>query len=226
MKFLLFWALLPLSSFAQALEVSLLTPEGPRVLKSWTVDGLKKLSRGGMIPAEGLVFEESTRNLDLNARAEIDLITLHGSDGKVARIPRFMIWKGSLKLRLGQGGKLQSRASEAPPLIPSGFFAVEDIRKIELSRASTLYPGTRLQVRTNPAASRGEKLFTQSCMACHSLRETPKLEATLLNESYLRDFSKNHRPTGGIVLDARALRGLVAYREALASGKISVNSSR
>jgi len=111
-------------------------------------------------------------------------------------------------------------------MVPPGFFSVDGIERIELSRASVLYPGTRLMVRTNPAATRGEKLFTQSCMACHSLENAPKLEATLLAEGYLKAFDQNHAPTVKAGLDSRALRGLLAYREALASEKNSVNSPK
>ena len=184
------------------------------------------MAKAGGISAQSLIFDESTQGLDLNVRADIDLVTLYAKKNRVARIPRFMIWRGNLKLGLSKTGELNSRATATPPLVPQGFYTLEGIEKIELSRASALYPNTQLLVRTNPAASRGEKLFTQSCMACHSLSQVPQIQATLLNETYLKDFRRVHKPTQGAPLDSRALRGLVAYREALASEKISVNSSK
>ena len=222
----MFWAFLmiPMTSFA--LEVTLLTTSGPKTLKTWSESALRSVVKRGSISAQELIFDQSTQGLDLNVRADIDLVTLYGKKNRVARIPRFMIWRGNLKLDLSREGELRSRANATPPLVPLDFFSVEGIERIELGRASTLYPSTKLLVRTNPAASRGEKLFTQSCMACHSLGQIPRIEATLLNESYLKDFKRGHRPTGGVALDARAFRGLVAYREALASEKISVNSSK
>jgi len=211
---------------AQALEVSLLTAEGPKVLKTWSSDQMKKAAKKGKISAQTLIFEQSTDGLDLNVRADIDLVTLHGKSGRISRVPRFMIWRDLLKLKLQADGSLSSRASNAPVMVPVDFFRVDQIERIELGRASVLYPGTRLSVRTNPAASRGEKMFTQSCMACHSLQNTPKIEATLLAEAYLKDFRSKHPATTGFELGTRALRGLLAYREALASEKSSVKSQK
>ena len=226
MPFLTILALFFAAENARALEVGILTPQGPRVLRQWSGDELKKMSRNGVLSSQELVFDRSTADLDLNVRADVDLVSLYGEGGRVARVPRFMIWRGSLRFRVSGDGALRSGISGNPLLVPEAFFFLEGIRRIELSRASNLYPGTKLQVRTNPAASRGEKIFTQSCMACHSLERSPKIEPTLLNESFLRGFAVRHRPTGGMVLDQRALRGLLAYREALASEKSVVNSSK
>jgi hypothetical protein len=226
MVFLLWFALLAGAGPANALEVTLLTPQGSKSLRKWTSAELKKFSKAGRISAQELVFDESAKNLDLNDRADIDLVTLYGNQQRIARVPRFMIWRGSLQFRLGSDGTLSARASNNPLLVPQDFFNVNGIRRIELSRASSTYPGTRLQVRTNPAASRGEKLYTHSCMACHSLDSAPQIEVSRLNDAYLRSFSGKHRATGKLALDSRTLRGLVAYREALASEKNGVSSSK
>jgi hypothetical protein len=226
MVFLLWIALLAGSASAQALEVTLLTPQGSKLLKKWSSGDLKRVSKAGQLSAQELVFEDSTKDLDLNERADIDLVTLYGNQQRIARVPRFMIWRGSLKFRLGSDGSLSARASNNPLLVPKDFFNVSGIRRIELSRASSTYPGTRLQVRTNPAASRGEKLYTHSCMACHSLDSAPQIEVSRLNDSYLRSFSSKHRATDRLSLDSRTLRGLVAYREALASEKNGVSSAK
>jgi hypothetical protein len=226
MLLLLFSLLVGPAFSAGSLEVSILTTSGPKVLRSWGGEDLKKISKGGMVSAQDLIFEKSTQNLDLNDKADVDLATIYGPGGRISRVPRFMIWRGSLRFRLEKDGSLSSVASSAPGMVPADFFKVRGIERIELSRASVLYPGTRLSVRTNPAASRGEKIFTQGCMACHSLTQTPKIEATLLNEVYLRQFATKHQPTQGYSLDSRALRGLLAYREALASEKNSVKSPK
>jgi hypothetical protein len=227
MIILLFLGALLCGSYANALEVSLLTAQGPKVLKKWSVAEVKRiLSSSQNGASQALIFDSSTQDLELNVRADIDLITLYGSKGQVVRVPRFMVWRGNLKLMVGRDGSLSSRATDNPLLLPKPFFSVDQIERIELSRASTIYPGTKLQVRTNPAATRGEKLFTQSCMACHGLQRIPHLEATLLAEKDLRNFPAKHQATGQMVLDSRALRGLLAYREALASEKNSVNSQK
>jgi hypothetical protein len=226
MVFLVWIALLAGATHANALEVTLLTPQGSKSLKKWSLPELKRLSRSGALSAQELVFDESAKDLDLNERADIDLVTLYGNQQRIARVPRFMIWRGSLKLKLATDGTVSARASNNPLLVPQDFFNVSGIRRIELSRASSTYPGTRLQVRTNPAASRGEKLFTHSCMACHSLDSAPRIEVSRLNDSYLRSFPSKHRATAKLNLDPRTLRGLIAYREALASEKNGVSSSK
>ncbi len=214
------------AAWAADLEVGILTTTGPKPLRQWSVPELKKIARGGSVSAQDLIFEKSTETLDLNDKADVDLLTLYGKGGRISRVPRFMVWRGALRFRLERDGSLASTASFGPTMVPMDFFRVQGLEKIELSRASVLYPGTRLSIRTNPAASRGEKMFTQACMACHSLGAAPKIEATLLNEDYLKDFARKHRPTAGFVLDPRALRGLLAYREALASEKTGVKSPK
>ena len=211
---------------ANALEVSLLTPQGQKVLKTWSGVQLQSMAKRSLVSAQNLIFETSAQDLDLNVRADIDLVTLYGAKNRIARVPRYMIWRGSLKFFLNSDGTLRSQAGSFPPMVPKDFFSVDEIYKIELSRASVLYPGTKLSVRTNPAATRGEKLFTQSCMACHSLSNTPKLEVPRLSEAYLVGFQGKHKPTGKMGIDPRALRGLLAYREALASEKNSVSSAK
>jgi hypothetical protein len=211
---------------AGKIEVSLMTASGPKMLRSWEQEELIHASKKGTVSAQDLIFEKSTNSLELNEKADVDLVTLYGKDGRISRVPRFMIWRGSLRFRLDKDGSISSRATSAPGMLPAGFFKVQEIQRIELSRATALYPGTRLNIRTNPAASRGEKMFTQACMACHSLSPVPKIEIEGLNENYLRQFSTKHRPTAGFVLDARAVRGLLAYREALASEKTSVKSPK
>lgn len=200
---------------ARAIEVTLLTQSGPKVLRSWSEEELKKLSeKHGSVSAQKLIIDESTKSLELNDRADIDVISIFGTGGTV-RVPRFMVWRGSLKFQIEQG-RLNSNGEPNRLLVPAEIFKIKDIKKIELSRASTLYPGTRLTIRTNPAASRGEKLYTQSCLACHSTGFAAALPANSLTNSTLENFSQEHK-RWNLSLDPRALRGLVAYRDALAS---------
>ena len=202
---------------ARALDVVFLTPKGPSLLKTWTAEELGQLSKRGKITGQNLIIEESTRSLDLNSRAEIDLVTIYGS-GKIARIPRFMIWRDFIKLRWDPGRKaISANATSASRLVvPKEVFNVSDIQKIELAKHSLIYPGTELRIRTNPAASRGEKLFTQSCLACHSLPQAKAVGPAQLTENNLNHFTEHHR-SAGVDLDSRGIRGLIAYSQALAS---------
>ena len=199
---------------AYALDVTLLTQQGSKVVRTWSADELKQISsKHGEISAQKLILDESTKNLDLNDRANIDLVTIYGSD-RIARVPRFMIWRGDLKLEREKDGSIHCKGQSNRLLVPSSVFSVSKISKIELSRASLVYPGIQLTLRTNPAASRGEKLFTQSCLACHGLPGAVGLKIEELTNQKIDNFSTIHKKAG-IVLDEKAARGLIAYRDAL-----------
>ena len=122
MPFTVLMALFSLITPAHALDVSFLTQQGPLNLKTWTDADLKKLSKkNGEISAQKLIFDESTQTLDLNDRADVDLITLYGED-RMARVPRFMVWRGFLKFNLSKDGSLNSRGDSNRLLVPSSLF--------------------------------------------------------------------------------------------------------
>jgi mono/diheme cytochrome c family protein len=210
---------------AGKVSVAILTQDGPKVLKEWSAPELRALSgRKGEISAQKLIIDESTKSLELTARADVDLVTFYaGKNEMVARVPRFLIWRGFLKLFWDK--KTSSLRMAAIPnrlLVPLQALAFANITKIELAEHSGVYPGTALHLRTNPAASRGEKLFTQSCLACHSLPSHRPIALTVLSTNTLEKFTQLHHAYPGFQIDARDIRGLVAYREALDSEKNEV----
>ena len=197
---------------AHALDVNYLTHGGSLPLKTWTAGDLKTLAkRNGEISSQKLLIDESAAKLDLNDRADIDLVTIVGDH--TARVPRFMVWREYLKFKLNHDGTLSSSAVSNRLLVPTSLFSVSKITKIELGRANLLFPEIELHLRTNPAASRGEKLYAQSCLACHGL-SAKALKVTSIADEQLKSFSTTHLKFG-ITLDPKALRGLVAYRDAL-----------
>lgn len=221
MRFVLVLGLLVLTTQVWALDVNLVTHSGARTLRTWSNEELKKFAaKNGEISAQKMLIDESTKNLELNDRADVDLITLYGANGKMARIPRFMIWKGAIKFRF-KDGELSSKGESSRLLVPAQIFSLEKISKIELSRSAIVYPGSHLTLRTNPAASRGEKLYTQSCLACHSLPSFPKLPISALAGISTDRFSKNHH-TWSLTLDSKAIRGLNAYSDSFATAKTEV----
>ena len=113
-------------------------------------------------------------------------------------------------------------------LIPASYFDSENIRKIELSDHLTVYPQTKLLLRTNPAASRGEKLFTQSCMACHSVSTAGaiSLDPATLSHERLHNFDSIHSRWSSMKIDSKGIRGLVEYSEALSIQKIEVKTKK
>jgi hypothetical protein len=210
-----------ISVHAEAMDVNFLTPSGSVPLKTWTSGELKAIAKpGGQISAQKLLIDESAAKLDVNERADIDLVTLTGDH--VVRVPRFMVWREYLKFKLNKDGSLSSSAVSNRLLVPTSLFSVSKITKIELGRASLLYPAIELHARTNPAASRGEKLFAQSCLACHGLSASP-LQISALSDDRLKSFSAAHQKFG-IALDAKAFRGIVAYRDALVLEQSQVKS--
>lgn len=226
-----FFALFVMSPAAHALDVVFLTQQGPsvstRVLKSWTPEQLTQLAKGGSISSQKMIIEDSAASLELNDLADVDLITLYG-EKEVARVPRFLLWRGLLKLEWNKKTKSLDSRGDVQKLIPDRLlipaeaFRVKNIQKIELAQHSWVYPGTRLMLRTNPAASRGEKLFTQSCLACHSLPNAKNLRPAQLHPEVLKAFSSQHKAFPILSLDARAIRGLEAYRDALVTDKTVV----
>ena len=101
------------------------------------------------------------------------------------------------------------------------YFDANNIRKIELTDHLFSYPQTKLKIRTNPAASRGEKIFTQNCLACHSVStyHSPNLNPASLTAQKLNLFGSIHKRGPELKLDARSERGLIEYSEALAAEK-------
>ncbi len=223
-------------SSSKTIDVAFMTQQGPRILKTWTAEDLQKLSgiKGGKISVQELLFEDSSTSLGLNDRAGIDLVTIH-ADAKIIRVPRFMIWRGFFQFRfnaktgeLSSGLKSKAALEQGRILLPAWYFDTNGIRKIELSDRKLTYPNTHLKIRTNPAASRGEKTFTQNCMACHSIPSSgaPVLQPTALNGDRLKAFEVIHKKWPEIKLDSRYIRGLIEYSEALAFEKNEVKPKK
>ena len=208
------------------IDVVFLTQSGSRILKSWSNDEIQKWisnshAKSSEVSAQKFLFEDSTTVLDLNDRASIDLVTIT-TDSKTIRVPRFMIWRGFFQFKWdSKSGELSSRVKNIEKgriLVPSWYFEASHIRKIELSDHLVSYPQTKLKIRTNPAASRGEKIFTQNCLACHSVTTygSPSLNPTALNKARLNSFNNIHKKWPELQLDSRSERGLIEYSEALA----------
>ena len=227
MKSLVFFCLVlqaNLSNAAQkTVDVVFLTQSGSRVLKSWSNEDLHKFAGGNHseVSAQKFLFEDSTANLELNDRASIDLVTIT-TDTKTIRVPRFLIWRGFFQFKWdSKTGELSSKLKNVEKgriLVPAWYFDASNIMKIELSDHLFSYPQTKLIIRTNPAASRGEKLFIQNCLACHSVSTygSPSLNPAVLSKEKLNSFSVIHKKWPELKLDGRNERGLIEYSEALA----------
>lgn len=214
------------------IDVVFLTQNGSRTLKSWTAEEIQKFAgKRAEISAQKFLFEVSTSSLVLNDLASIDLVTIT-TDSKTIRVPRFLIWRGFFQFKWdSKTGVLSSRLKSVESgriLVPSWYFEASNIQKIELSDHHISYPQTSLKIRTNPAASRGEKVFTQNCLACHSVSTygSPKLNAAGLSKEKLATFSVIHKKWPELKLDARSERGLIEYSEALALEQNEVKTKK
>ncbi len=234
--FCLFFGLNSASAAPKTIDVVFLTQSGPRLLKSWTGDELHRFpgNKKGTIAAQTFLFEDSSNSLELNDRASIDLVTIITAN-KTIRIPRFMIWRGFFQFKfnsktgeLSSGLKSKSSLEQGRILLPAWYFDAVGIQRIELSDRTLSYPQTKLKIRTNPAASRGEKTFTQNCLACHSVPSfgAPSLQPTALNAERLKSFESIHKKWPEIKLDGRVIRGLIEYSEALAFEKNEVKPKK
>lgn len=204
------------------IDVVFLTQNASRVLKSWTNEEIQKFTaKRSDLSAQKFLFENSASVLPLNDLASIDLVTIT-TDSKTIRVPRFLIWRGFFQFKWNsKTGELSSRLKNVESgriLVPNWYFDVNNIRKIELSDHHVSYPQTSLKIRTNPAASRGEKVFIQNCLACHSVSTygSPKLNPAALSKERLTAFATIHKKWPELKLDARSERGLIEYSEAIA----------
>ena len=228
----------PTIAATKVVSVVFLTQSGSRVLKSWTPEEIQKFTDGkhAAISAQKFLFEDSANSLELNDRASIDLVTIT-TDQKIIRVPRFLIWRGFFQFMWdSKAGELSSQlkstslknVEKGRILLPSWYFDSTHIRKIEFSKHQFIYPLTKLKIRTNPAASRGEKIFTQNCLACHSVSTygSPSLNPTTLTSERLHSFGTIHKRWMELKLDARSERGLIEYSEALALEQNEVKTKK
>jgi hypothetical protein len=196
-------------------------------------------------------IEKALSGLTPENRAHIDLVVLEGSSGTKALIPRAMITKYPVLLALQNSGpdspkslnasdasaNFQSRGpvysvvpwSTKPKILEEGLplenYFVSNLEKIEFTSYSDRFSGLFLKRRTDPSAMRGEKLFVQNCVSCHTdgdakvyqfgqagsaaSTEHPAMKAALrLSErdkkslvSYLNAYkAENPQPTAGAAL--------------------------
>jgi len=230
--FCLFSGLTEVSAAPKTVDVAFLTHSGSRNLKSWDDASIESFAgkKTSSIRAQEFLFDESAKTLGLNDLASIDLVTII-TDSKTIRVPRFLIWRGFFHFKWNPKTKILSshlknnqQMEQGRIILPSWYFEADAIRKIELSDHQFTYPNTKLNIRTNPAASRGEKVFTQNCLACHAVTTygSPVLSPIGLNAEKLATFGKIHQKWPDLKLDPRLQRGLIEYSEALAFEKNDV----
>ena len=197
-----------------------------QALQKWTSDDISQLKRtvsrekdlqsGKMVKWEGVLLsqliEKTLEKLPLENRAQVDLVILKGKQGESASIPRAFVTKYPLMLayRWEESNELKSSSfhtvvpwSTKPKVLneelPLESYFLSDVTKIELTNYREKYGPLFLKRRTDPSAMRGEKLFVQNCVCCHSVGRAPAMNR-IVEENLAKKFATQGHPTMAVSL--------------------------
>ena len=179
-----------LKSFS-LLEVRNLGP-AKTLLESWPGNLM-----GGQTPQSGRkqewkgvllsdVIQSALDGMLVEERAQVDLIVLHSSTGDArALIPRALLKKFPFLMAWSREGRALGALTAIPPQssqariqaegAPLESFFLENVGRIELASSRERFSSSILRRRTDPIAVRGEKVFLNSCLACHESGRAPLL---------------------------------------------------
>ena len=157
------------------------------------IKALKWLSRQGYRQHLSLkkLVEQATSGMSGDENAGIDLLIVEGAGGKKAFVPRHVLQRYDLflakpNLETAVGLDIVVPRKVFPKIssehLPLDSYMLESVTAIELTNYKTHYGPYILKKRSDPAAARGEKLFLQTCLGCHSVHnkvETASLKAKL-----------------------------------------------
>lgn len=177
------------NAFANAepysMRVSWVSNQGVRELKSWTLKEINQLKSTTYQEWKGVLLaplmDQALIGLSIEERAQIDLVILKNSMGAQIQFPRAFTTKYPVLLAYQKQGKPLNSAEVLQSLIlnpshakatrenlPLESFFLKGLHSIEFSNYREKYSGVFLKLRTDPLALRGEKIFLQNCLACHS----------------------------------------------------------
>jgi hypothetical protein len=219
-----------------------------RVLKDFSLEELEKrkfaslteldpLSKDGNESAkfQGVslanLVEETTKTLSAAERSTTDLVVLKTRDGKEVVMPKAFLQKyPQIQLAFKKNGA--ALGVDAPRVVLPATsnkkitgenillepLYVSALSEITLTSYEKRYGAFLLKRRTDPAAMRGEKLFLQNCVSCHS---QPQITlATLASTEKVEMVAKGlHPDLPGIhnfktLFNKKTTRSLASYLEA------------
>ena len=186
------------------------------------------------------VLDKALASLPPETKAQVDLVVLKTESGAQALIPRSVITKFPLMIATERESKAlnglqlvipwSSKPKIAEESLPLETYFVAGITQLELANYKSRYASLYLKRRTDPSAMRGEKIFVQNCMGCHSgdggggvkPRTGPGHFASVAdvkNEAKVRSLaSSGHPPVkGNPKLSERDQRALMSYLDAYRS---------
>lgn len=203
-------------------------------LKTWTRSELsrmhqvvgkeKDLATGKTERWEGVLLsglvDKMMTELPIEKSSQIDLVILRNGGGKSAFLPRAFISKYPVLLALNgtsPGSKFfhsvvpwTSKPKILTEDLPLETYFLSDVVAVELSNYREQFSPFFLRRRTDPSAMRGEKLFIQNCVGCHSQPDSQVLE------TQLDRFSGQGHPVGsfGNKLTERDRKSVIRYLQA------------
>ena len=178
---------------------------------------------GEMVTWEGISFnwllDHAIESLSVSDKASIDLIILIGKDGQRAILPRGLLSQVPMILALHRSGKdigergpvysVLSWSTKSKALVdplPLEKYFVSKVQEVELTNSKLFYGPFFMAKRSDPRAVRGERLFVQSCLACHDKGQRDKdFPLTLVS-------GVAHKPVSGLPkFEERDMASLKAY---------------
>ncbi|MBC7690736.1 MAG: cytochrome c [Methylotenera sp.] len=214
-----------------------------KALKSWSfqeaMSGTQQLTSQEKDPLTGKVsqfkgpslsalVDAALKSLTPGEKAQIDLVILKSSTGAQALIPRAFVVKYPLYLAtsrdlksLGSHGPFYSVApwTSNSAIKKEGMslesLFVPQISQIEFANYRERYSSLYLKRRADPAAMRGEKLFVQNCLSCHTSGPGASV-ADLSEVQKTRALATSGHPRikGAPQLGEKDVRSLTSYLEA------------
>ncbi|MCM0605551.1 MAG: hypothetical protein KA715_05625 [Xanthomonadaceae bacterium] len=168
-------------------------------------------------------IEEATLGMTGDENAQIDLLIFEGAGGKKAFVPRHVLQRFDLFLAkptamTAVGLDIVVPRKVYPKIssehLPLDSYMIESVTTIELTNYKTHYGQYLLKKRSDPAAARGEKLFLQTCLGCHSVHN--KVETSSLKTKLEQMETFKHKVGEGLPsFDEKESRSLKSYVKAL-----------
>ena len=220
----------------------------PQVLKTYTLEELGKKKEGTLNevdplagdatqpvrftgPSLAALVEETMKGLSAADRATTDLVVLRARNGKEVLMPKaFLVKYPQIQLALKKNGQALGEAGprivlpattnskiKSENILLEPLF-VSELAQVTLTSYDRRFGSFLLKRRTDPAAMRGEKLFLQNCVSCHT-QPQGALNALATADKVERLAGGEHPEARGVrefrsLFDKKATRSLSSYLEA------------
>ncbi len=209
-----------------------------QVLKTWNGDEIRAFKQtasrerdpgsGELTQWRGVLLssllESALSTLSTENKAQIDLVILKNESGLQALIPRALTVKYPVLIAfkkdlssLDSVIPWTSRSKVMQENLPLESYFLKHLTQVEFTNYKELYSEYFLKKRTDPAAIRGEKIFIQSCMACHYGSQ---------NKAAVQVFLKAHPKVKGLPkMTEKDLRSLESYYQARLQARLAAEQT-